>query len=52
MIWSRREIEKGKVAQKRNASKRALENSKKKPYTVEDLKSEMKIFLAMFWLQV
>ena len=45
---SRREIEKSKVVQKRNASKRALEKRKGFTESVEDLKTEMKVFLAKF----
>ena len=45
---SRREIEKDKVAEKRDVCKRALESRKRVPESVEELKSEMKEFLAIF----
>ena len=45
---SRREIEKDKVAEKRDVRKRALESRKRVPESVEELKSEMKELLAIF----
>ena len=45
---SRREIEKDKVAEKRDFCKRALESRKRVPESVEELKSEMKELLAIF----